>query len=76
MRRLSRLEPGQRATIEEIMIPEALERRLRDFGLVKGTGVVCRYVSPDKALAALELRGTVLALRRKDLTGIRVLIYD
>ena len=69
---LSRLEPGQGCTVLDISVSGALEARLRDFGLVSGTQVTCRYFSPDKAVTALGLRGAVLALRRADLAGIRV----
>lgn len=49
-----------------------LRRRLRDFGLVPGTRVRRRYASPGGDVVAIELRGSVLALRRSDLHRIRV----
>lgn len=49
-----------------------LRRRLRDFGLVPGTRVRRRYASPGGDVIAIELRGSVLALRRSDLHRIRV----
>lgn len=49
-----------------------LQKRLRDFGLVPGTKVVCRYRSPGGFVTALEFRDTVIALRRCDLKKIQV----
>jgi len=43
-----------------------LRQRLRDFGLVDGTWVRCRYRSPAGDVIAVELRGSVLALRKQD----------
>ncbi len=51
---------------------DPFHRRLRDFGLVAGTSVCPRYRSPDGAVTALEFRGTLLALRTKDLHRLQV----
>lgn len=51
-----------------------LRARLRDFGLVPGTKVRRRYCSPGGDVTAIELRGSVLALRSRDLHGIRVIM--
>lgn len=48
--------------------------RLRDFGLVPGTQVVCRYRSPGGKVTALAFRGTVVALRTADMRKIRVCV--
>lgn len=69
--RLDRLMPGRWATVTAIAVPKELRRRLRDFGLVVGTKVCCRYRSPRSDVTALELRGTVIALRTRDLKLIR-----
>lgn len=50
-----------------------LQRRLRDFGFVPGTEVVCRYRSPGGFVTALEFRDTVIAMRKCDLKKIQVL---
>ena len=71
---LDRLEPGIHCTIVEIRSPEPLRSRLRQFGLVPGTSVSVRYRSPDGGVTALELRGTVVALRTRELKKIRVRI--
>ena len=51
---------------------QPMQQRLRDFGLVQGTPVCCRYTSPAGDVAAIELRGSILALRKGDLHRIRV----
>lgn len=67
---LERLCLGQKAVVTRIDTKRALADRLRDFGLVTGTAVRCRYRSPDGSVTALELRGSVLALRSRDLKRI------
>lgn len=71
---LDRLEQGICCTIVEIRSPEPLRSRLRQFGLIPGTTVSVRYRSPDGGVTALELRGTVVALRTRELKKIRVRI--
>ncbi|MBO5954190.1 MAG: ferrous iron transport protein A [Oscillospiraceae bacterium] len=69
---LDHLRPGKRAVITQVNTDAALKRRLKDFGLVPGTTVYCRYRCPWGHVTALELRGSVLALRTRDLGKIRV----
>ena len=69
---LDLLRPGVRAVVIKIDAEPALCRRLRDFGLVTGTTVQCRYRCPWGAVATLELRGATLALRTADMRKIRV----
>lgn len=49
-----------------------LRQRLGDFGLVHGTSVCRRYISPAGDVGAIELRGSILALRKDDMHRIRV----
>lgn len=51
-----------------------MKERLRDFGLVTGTRVRRCYESPAGDVAAIELRGAILALRTCDLRHIQVLV--
>ncbi|HIT33796.1 MAG TPA: ferrous iron transport protein A [Candidatus Faecousia intestinigallinarum] len=69
---LDAIRPGKQAVVIQVNTEEALRRRLRDFGLVPGTKVSCRYRSPWGDVTALSLRGSVLAMRTKDLRKIRV----
>lgn len=64
------IRPGVRAVVTEIPDSSPLKGRLREFGLIAGTEVYCRFLSPAGDLGALELRGTVIALRRADLGGM------
>lgn len=66
------VSPGECAVVTEIAVGKALTARLRDFGLVPGTAVRCCYRSPGGQVTALALRGSVLALRTRDLEKIRV----
>lgn len=66
------IRPGVRAVVTKVNTDTALKKRLQDFGLVPGTAVRCRYRSPWGDVTALELRGSVLAMRTRDLRKIRV----
>ena len=69
---LKELKCGKWAEITQIGVKAELARRLRDFGFVPGTQVCCRYRDPSGRVTALELRGTVIAMRTRDLQQIRV----
>lgn len=69
---LNCIRPGAQAVVTQIHADTRLKSRLRDFGLVPGTVVRCRYRSPGGSVTALEFRGTVVALRTRDLQKIRV----
>ena len=71
-RRLDDLRPGDAAVVKAVNTNTHLRRRLQDFGFVPGTLVTCRYLVPGRKVAALEFRGTVLAMRMEDLRDIRV----
>ena len=62
----------QWACVMHLATRPQLRQRLRDFGLVPGTRVCRRYSSPGGHVVAIELRGSVLALRKNDLHCIRV----
>lgn len=69
---LDHVRPGAVAVVTRINTDPVLRRRLKAFGLVPGTTVRCRYRCPWGDVTALELRGSVLALRTEDLKKIRV----
>ena len=69
---LARLPSGIPATVVSLSCDKALERRLRDFGLIPGTTLRVCYRSLHGGVMALECRGAVIALRTDDLIGIRV----
>ena len=63
---------GIPAVVQQVSCRQELNLRLKDFGLIPQTVVTIRYRSPDKGVTALELRGTVIAMRTRDLKGVRV----
>lgn len=70
--RLDALPLDKKGIVTKICVPEGLRRRLEDFGFIRGTIVRCCYRSPGGHATALSLRGSVLALRTRDLSGIWV----
>ncbi len=68
---LHQLRPGASAEVTAIGCPPGLKSRLADFGLITGTRVRCRYESPNGDLKALELRGSLVAIRTTDLSRIQ-----
>lgn len=70
---LDRLRLGKYGVVTHIDTDTMLRSRLRAFGMVPGTRVGCRYRSPGGSVTALEFRGTVVALRTRDMEKIRVL---
>lgn len=69
---LDQIKLGVPAVVAYIDLDENTGRRLRDFGLIPGTRVICRYRSPGGKVTALSFRGMVLAMRTRDLRRIRV----
>lgn len=67
---LDSLKPGMQAVVTGFRCSRAMQQRLRDFAMVEGTRVICRYRSPGGDVMALGLRGTTLAVRRSDLAQI------
>ncbi len=69
---LDRVRLGEVAVVTQVNTEPELRQRLKAFGLVPGTKVCCRYRCPWGHVTAIELRGSVLALRTDDLRKIRV----
>ena len=69
---LDQVRCGRWACVLQVDTQPQLRQRLRDFGLVPGTRVRRCYAGPGGHVAAIELRGSVLALRTRDLRCIRV----
>ena len=68
---LAQLPVDKMAVVTIVDSKESLKNRFRDYGLVPGTIVRCRYRSPDGSVMALEFRGSVVAVRAKDLQLVR-----
>ena len=69
---LAQLPQGVPAKVLRLNCKKEYIDRLRDFGLVPGTQLTVRYRSPDRGVVALEFRGTVVAMRSRDLKGVQV----
>ena len=72
MIRLSEIRTGD--SVEVVEIPERcpLQQPLKQFGIIPGCVLFCRYCSPGQELAALECDGSVVALRLRELSDITV----
>ena len=69
---LDRLPPDRRAVVQEVFAQGAQRRRLQELGFVPGAQVECVGISPLGDPKASQLRGTVIALRRRDARPVRV----
>ena len=67
---LSALPEGESAYVTDVSAAPAMERRLADLGLVRGTRVTCMLRSPAGDPCAYLIRGALIALRRTDADGI------
>ncbi len=67
---LSALREGESAYVTEVNAGPAMDRRLTDLGLVRGTRVTCVLRSPAGDPCAYLIRGALIALRRTDADGV------
>ena len=67
---LSALKEGESAYVTEVNAGPAMDRRLTDLGLVRGTRVTCVLRSPAGDPCANLIRGALIALRRRDADGV------
>lgn len=67
---LSALREGESGYVTQINALPAMERRLADLGLIRGTRVTCMARSPAGDPCAYLIRGALIALRRADAEGI------
>lgn len=70
---LPELPVGAWGQVQGVSAPPAMARRLMELGLIPGTRVYCVAVSPAGDPAAYLVRGTVIALRRRDAAGISLI---
>ena len=72
MSTLDRLCVGEWATVQGIDERHPLRERLLDLGFTPGTTITCERISPLGDPIAYSLRGSVIALRRRDARGIAI----
>ncbi len=68
--RLNALSVGERMTVIAVEGEEYMRRRLEDLGFCPETEVLCLYRAPLGDPTAYMIRGTVIALRHKDASGV------
>ena len=72
---LDSLDVGEKCRVVSLCSKGELRRRLRDMGIIEGTGIECCLVSAFSDPKAYKLRGTVIALRNcdaADIKGVRI----
>lgn len=69
---MSALRREESGYVAELSAPPAIELRLRELGLVRGTRVTCVLQGPPGGLRAYLIRGALIALRQADARGIRL----
>ena len=69
---LAALREGESGYVTELSASPAMELRLRDLGLVRGTRVTCVLQGPGGGLRAYLIRGALIALRKGDADGVRL----
>jgi len=69
---LANLPRKSKGYVASIQITGPLRRRILDLGIVPGTPVHYVRSAPGGDPMAFRIRGTVIALRRRDAGGIRV----
>ncbi len=69
---LADLQPGERAVVRELSARGEMRRRLQDLGFVNATRVSCVLSSPLGDPRAYRVRGTVIALRRRDAATVLI----
>ena len=69
---LDQLNINQRCRVCSLCECKEIKRRLLDLGFVEGSFVECVGKSPMGDPSAYMLRGTVIAIRKKDAKKIKV----
>ena len=69
---MAALKEGESGYVTQLYAGPAMERRLMDLGLVRGTRVTCMVKSPAGDPCAYLIRGALIALRRTDAAGVRL----
>lgn len=69
---LSNLKPGYPCLIDELKCDKKLTKRLLALGFVEGTEIVVKKLAPLGDPMIINLRGTDLAIRKKDAQLINV----
>ena len=68
--------PGQTARVSYLFASGSMRRRLQDLGCLEDTPITCLGRSPFGDPSAFLIRGSVIALRKKDSQKILVTVKD
>ena len=66
MRDLSCLAVGQSGRVRCLHAGEGIGRRLMDLGFTPGAEILCLLTAPGGGMRAYSIRGSVIALRRRE----------
>ena len=69
---MSQMYPGQRAVVCKMEAAGAMRRRLLDIGLIENTEIECVGKSPMGDPLAFQIRGAVMAIRKKEAEKVRI----
>lgn len=72
MRNLACLPSGGAGHVNKVNASGGMKRRLMDLGLTRGTRVQALFASPGGSMRAYRIRGTVIALRKKDAESVEL----
>ena len=72
MRTLREAKIGETVTVAKIHVGGAVQRRIMDMGLVKGTQLFIRKVAPLGDPIEVNVRGYELTLRKADAEMIEI----
>ena len=66
MRDLAGLPVGRSGRVKCLRTGEGIGRRLMDLGFTPGTEIACLLNAPGGSMRAYRVRGTMIALRRRE----------
>ena len=67
---LAQMQAGQKACIVGVNMDGAMGRRLGELGFLPQTQVTCLGAAPAGSPVRYEVRGAVIALRKKDANAV------
>lgn len=73
---LEELEENQTGEVSRILSEPDMKRRFHDIGLICGTKVTCVGTGPFGDPKAYNIRGAVIAIRKKDARKIEIVLKD
>lgn len=73
---LAQISPGMSMLVNKVDVPEDMEQRFEDIGLIEGTEVRCIGENQAGSLLSLEIRGAVMAIRKETLEHVEGIMLD